>query len=93
MTMGETGVPGAVSKVAVALEVVAATSPESIDPGAVATIRTALHEERWSDAILHWMTATGEVLDAYPDEPVWSERQLDEERTALELRMAPIFRD
>ena len=45
------------------------------------------------DAILHWMTATGEVLDAYPDEPVWSDRQLDEERTVLELRMAPIFRD
>ena len=35
----------------------------------------------------------GEVLDGYPDEPVWSDRQLDEERASLELRLAPIFSD
>jgi hypothetical protein len=39
------------------------------------------------------MDATGGIVDAYPDEPVWTERQLDAERMALELRMAPIFRD
>jgi hypothetical protein len=82
-----------VSTRAVALHLVADTDPRSISPGAVAAIREALLEERWSDAVWEWMDATGEVLDAYPDEPVWSEQQLDEERVALELRMALIFRD
>jgi hypothetical protein len=33
------------------------------------------------------------VLDGYPDEPVWSDRQLDEERASLEPRFARIFND
>jgi hypothetical protein len=48
---------------AVALHLVA--DPRSISPGAVAAIREALLEERWSDAAWEWMDATGEVLDAY----------------------------
>ena len=78
---------------AVALFVVAATSPSMIDPASVGAIRTALLEERWSDAVLMWMDATGQVLDGYPDEPVWSDKQLDDERASMELRLAPIFND
>ena len=78
---------------AVALFVVAATDPTTISAGSVSEIREALLEERWPDAVLEWMDATGEVLDGYPDEPVWSDGQLDEERASLELRLAPIFGD
>jgi hypothetical protein len=78
---------------AVALEIVAKTSPASLRPGYLDGIRDALLAEEWSDAILLWMDATGDVVDAYPDEPVWTEAHLDGERTVLELRVAPIFRD
>jgi hypothetical protein len=33
------------------------------------------------------------VIDAYPDEIVWTESVLDAERATLEIRMAPLFRD
>jgi hypothetical protein len=65
----------------------------SLHPGVCDDIRTALLEERWPDAILAWMEAKGEILDAYPDEPLWTDQELDEERVSLELRMARIFRD
>jgi hypothetical protein len=29
-------------------------------------VRQAILEERWSDAVIGWMDATGEVLDIYP---------------------------
>jgi hypothetical protein len=31
-----------------------------------AAVREAILEERWSDAVIGWMEATGEVLDIYP---------------------------
>jgi hypothetical protein len=77
----------------IALEIVAKSNPAMLNEYDVGRIRGALLDERWSDAVLAWMDATGGVVDAYPDEPVWTEEQLDAERTALELRMAPIFRD
>lgn len=36
------------------------------DPDEAAPVRQAILEERWSDAVLGWMAATGEVLDIYP---------------------------
>lgn len=78
---------------AIALEIVAKSDPGRLNSNDVGRIRGALLDERWSDAVLVWMDATGGIVDAYPDEPVWTERQLDAERMALELRMAPIFRD
>jgi hypothetical protein len=56
-------------------------------------IRRALLEGRWSDAVFLWMDATGNVIDAYPDEEVWTTQQLDEERASMEIRMAPLFTD
>lgn len=59
--------------------------------GQVDGIREALLEERWGDAVLLWMEATETVVDAYPDEDVWTEEQLDQETASLEIRIAPIF--
>jgi uncharacterized Zn finger protein len=77
-----------------ALQLVAKTSPEAFgSPGSLKEVREALLEERWADAVVAWMDATGEVVDAYPDETVWSARLVDEEYASVEIRLAPIFDD
>jgi len=78
----------------VALNVVAPTRPEDLPTReAVKELRECLLEERWADAIFAWLEFSGVAIDAYPDEIVWTESGLDAERAALEIRMAPIFRD
>ena len=75
-----------------ALELVAHADPEVLEgAGVLQQVREALLEERWGDAVVAWIQATNEPVDAYPDEPIWTERRLDEEKTSLEIRMAPIF--
>lgn len=74
----------------IALRLVAQSRPSSLG-GRLETIRTALLEERWAEAVFQWMEATGAVVDAYPDEDVWTEERLDEDRASFEIRMAPIF--
>ena len=75
----------------VALRVVARSDPADLFPGSVERIREALLEERWGDAVAEWIDATGEAVDAYPDEDVWSESQLDAETASLEIRLEHIF--
>jgi hypothetical protein len=77
---------------AVALQVVASTDPSMLSTAHLDSIRTALLEERWADAVGDWIDATGLAVDGYPDEPVWTERQLDEDTAPMEIRMARIFR-
>jgi hypothetical protein len=75
-----------------AIKLVAQTAPAHL--GAWLTeIREALLEERWADAVLAWMSATGEVVDAYPDDRIWTEEQLDAGGAALEIRLSPAFLD
>jgi hypothetical protein len=51
---------------------VVATSQASAlaDQNVADEIDQALRGERWADAISLWMEATGEVVDAYPDEEI-----------------------
>jgi hypothetical protein len=78
---------------AVALEIVASTPAHELVESDLGSIRKALLEERWADAMTTWMTATGIAIDIFtPELTVWSNDLLDEETTALELRMAAIFR-
>jgi hypothetical protein len=76
---------------ALALEVVATTDPTTIDGGFLERIRAALLEEDWATAVGEWISATGYAVDGYPDEPVWTERDLDEDTAPMEIRMARIF--
>jgi len=78
---------------AVALEIVADTSPDHFDSKSLERIRTALLEERWADAVGDWIEATGRAVDGYPDEPVWTESRLDEDTASMEIRMSRIFRE
>lgn len=77
---------------AVAVEVVAATPPAKLG-GHVDGIRQALLDDDWLEAVQLWMSATGNVIDAYPSERVWDEASLDEETTSMELRMKRLFSD
>lgn len=77
---------------AIALEVVARSSPEELG-GSAERIRDALLEGRWVEAVERWMTATNNRIDAYPGERVWDEESLDEEVVGLELRLRRLFRD
>ena len=77
----------------VALRVVARTHPRDVGVVDVDRIREALLEARWGDAVLAWIEATGQAVDAYPDEQVWTEGRLDEESASLEIRLQRIFED
>lgn len=48
----------------IALRWIAEWAPEN--DGAADTVRAALLDERWDDAVLDWMVATGEVIDVFP---------------------------
>lgn len=73
-----------------AVQLVAQTAPQQLG-SSLNEVREALLEERWADAVLAWMSATGEVVDAYPDDLVWTEAELDAAATALEIRLSPVF--
>ena len=75
----------------IALHVIAATEPSELG-SRLAEVRTALLEERWTDALVAWMEETGRVADVYPDEPIRGEA-LSEATAMLELQFKPIFQD
>lgn len=74
---------------AIALDLIASTTPKRLGTH-LATIREALIDGRWADALVAWMDATGNVVDVYPDEPV---RELihDDQTLEFELQLKPIF--
>jgi hypothetical protein len=75
-----------------ALQVVAHTPPTEIaSVDHLEDIRDALLAEEWGRAVELWLLATDEELDAYPDEEVLTAKSLDDERAAMEIRLAPIF--
>lgn len=75
----------------VALKIVAQTDPSEIDSGATSRIRQALLDHRWTDAVVAWIDATDQPIDAYPDEDVWTEARLDEDAASFEIRVQRIF--
>ncbi len=77
----------------VALKVVATTDPKGLPAELLHSIQAALLAERWGDAVTDWMLATGETLDAYPEEDVWSDEILGTDVTPFEIRMARIFNE
>src|SRR5437870_2961042 len=63
----------------VALKVVAQTDPADLGASDLSAIRAALLDERWADAVVAWIDAGNQPVDAYPDEDVWTEARLDTE--------------
>ena len=76
-----------------ALELVAHTDPDVFSHEDVVAVRSALLDERWADAVVVWMDATGESVDAYPDEDLWTADRMTLDRASMEIRMGRVFRD
>ncbi len=75
-----------------ALEVVARTEPALLD-GQAAEIRTSLLDERWGDAVVGWIRATGTGIDVYTNNSVYSRNDLPADLIGAQLQFAPLFRD
>ena len=52
---------------AVAVELIASTAPSRVGIH-LAEIRDPLMDGRWADALVAWMSATGHIVDLYPNE-------------------------
>jgi hypothetical protein len=77
----------------IALQIIARTPPEDIDPHALDALREALLQERWGDALALWIQHGGDAVDVYDDVEVWTDEALDDDHASLEIRMAPLFAD
>jgi hypothetical protein len=69
----------------------ASTDPRSLPAATVASIRDALLDERWGDAVSLWMSATATVVDVYPSFDLHQTRDI--ELAEAELQFRPLFRD
>ena len=76
-----------------AIQLVARTPARSLPPGQAMTLREALVEERWGDAIAEWIDITGIAVDVYSDLRVWTAAELTAETAGLELQFTPLFAD
>jgi hypothetical protein len=74
-----------------ALEVVARSQPGDLPAEAVTTIRQALLDQHWADAVVAWIEATGRPIDVYPSIRVREERHVM--MGPEELQFTPLFQD
>lgn len=63
------------------------------DDAAAEPVRKAILDERWSDAVVGWMEATGEVLDIYPfGLEIHEQRDYTDEEFGPRVQTTPLFR-
>lgn len=63
------------------------------DDAAAASVRQAILDERWSDAVIGWMAATGEVLDIYPfGLEIHEDRDYPDDEFGPRVQTTPLFR-
>lgn len=74
-----------------ALQWVASESSDSLEPGLRDSLRAALLEERWADAVVSYMDHLRTRVDVYTSEHVYAERSVT--MGAQELQFRPLFRD
>lgn len=76
----------------IALEVVARTPASTLRRERAETIRQALLDERWGDALADWMVAAHAEVDVYPDGlKVWVSADVEPETVGLRLQFRPLF--
>ena len=76
-----------------ALEVVARTPPSRLDDGGRTRMRDALLDERWADAVVEWIDATGVPIDVYTHLHVYTDLELPNDLIGAQLQFSPLFRD
>ena len=74
-----------------AVKLVARLDP-SKTRGGFGDIQEALLEERWADALLAWMGVTGEEIDIFDDQILWTDERMSLDDAFIDIRMSPIFR-
>ena len=74
-----------------ALKVVARTQATALPAQLAESIRTALREERWADAVVEWIGATDTPVDVYPSIEVHEARHVA--MGPAELQFTPLFRE
>ncbi len=63
------------------------------DERAADPVRAALLDERWDDAVLGWMEATGEVVDIFPHGlPIHEARDYPDGEFGPRVQTSPLFR-
>lgn len=77
---------------ALALHLVARTSVDRLASEDRASLRTALLEERWGDAVFSWIEHTGIAIDVYT-ERVRTSEDLPPDLIGAQLQFAPLFRE
>lgn len=73
-----------------ALEWVARADPQTV-PGIRDSLRQALLEERWADAVVSYMEHLGTKVDVFTGEVVHDAQKVA--MGAVELQFRPLFRD
>jgi hypothetical protein len=76
-----------------ALQLVAQSRAEDFSPSTRETLREALLEERWADAVVEWMSSTGQAVDVYPSFDVYTAAALPPDLAMIELQFTPLFRN
>ena len=76
-----------------ALELVARSDPAQLPAGRAETLRSALLDERWADALVEWMSITGMAVDVYTHLHVYSAADLPAEMLGAQLQFSPLFRE
>jgi hypothetical protein len=77
-----------------ALRLVAKRTPSELLVGRnVDDIRSALLAEEWATAVELWLMSSDEELDVWGSEELSWDEELDDERTAMEIRLLPIFEE
>jgi len=75
-----------------ALEVVARTAPSLLGDRA-GSIRDALLEERWGDATVAWIRATGTGIDVYDGKSIYTDDDLPADMIGAQLQFTRLFAD
>lgn len=74
-----------------ALQMIASTPGHQLGEGTRDTLREALLEERWGDAVFEWMQVNDLEIDVYSSETLYLAS--DVEMAAHELQFSPLFQD
>ena len=76
-----------------ATELVARTPTNALADGATESVRAALLDERWGDAVLAWIDVMGVEVDVYTHLHVYTENDLPADLIGAQIQFAPLFRE
>ena len=58
------------------------------------SVKTALLEERWADAVLAWIDATGVAIDVFEDAlELYTADDVEGENSGIRMQFTPLFSD